>query len=194
MELSFSGLMDAFNSRSSRTTGRSRMDIFESEERSRIGELPRRPFHFRSRKEVKLTDSYHIQICFHKYSVPYQYVGQQVIVVWDVDTIEIYVDEKRVASHNRRITNGHTTIDGHIPPEHLAYKHGQGYNAAYFLEEAEAVGPYTKTAVESILKKNKHVEQSYGSCHGIMTLRRTAGNCLKRHAEDSKNVLPLPIR
>ena len=169
------GLMDAFNSKPSRTTGRSRMDIFESEEKSSLGELPRTPFRFRYRKEVKLTGSYHIQIGLHKYSVPYQYVGQQVVVVWDVDTVEIYVGEKRVASHNRKMTNGHTTTDGHMPPEHLAYRHGQGYNAAYFLEEAEAVGPYTKTAVECILKKNKHVEQSYGSCHGIMTLRRTYG-------------------
>ena len=98
---------------------------------------------------------------------------EQVIVVWDVDTVEIYVGEKRVTTHNRKMTNGHSTIDVHIPPEHLAYKHGQGYNAAYFLEEAEAVGPNTKMAVESILKKNRHVEQSSGSCHGIMTLKRT---------------------
>ena len=88
----------------------------------------------------------------------------------------MYVAEKRVASHDRRMTSGHSTIDGHMPPEHLAYKHGQGYNAAYFLEEAEAVGPGTKAAVESILKRNRHVEQSYGSCHGIMTLKRAYGS------------------
>lgn len=170
-----SNLMDTFNSKPSRTTGRSRMDIFESEERSSLGELPLTPFRFRYRKEVKLTGSYHIQIGFHKYSVPYQYVGQQVTVVWDVDTVEIYVAEKRVCSHDRRMTAGYTTIDGHMPPGHLAYKHGQGYNAAYFLEEAEAVGPCTKAAVESILKRTRHVEHGYGSCHGIMTLRRTYG-------------------
>lgn len=168
-------LMDTFNNKASRTTGRSRMDIFESEERSSLGELPQTPFRFRYRKEVKLTGSYHIQIGLHKYSVPYQYVGQQVTVVWDVDTVEIYVAEKRVASHGRKMAGGHSTTDEHMPPEHLAYKHGQGYNAAYFLEEAEAVGPYTKAAVESVLKRNRHVEHGYSSCHGIMTLRRTYG-------------------
>ena len=170
-----SQLMDTFNGKPSRTTGRSRMDIFESEEKSSLGELPQTPFRFRYRKVVKLTGSYHIQIDQHKYSVPYQHVGQQVIVVWDVDTVEVYVEDKRVASHDRKMSNGYSTENGHMPPEHLAYKHGQGYNAAYFLEEAEAVGPCTKSAVESILKRNRHVEQSYGSCHGVMTLKRTYG-------------------
>lgn len=175
-------LMNQFNCRPSSATGRSRIDIFEAEEKPTLGELPRTPYRFRYRKEVKLTGSYHVEIEKHKYSVPYQYVGQQVIVTWDIDTVEIYAGNTRIATHPRKMTKGYSTVDSHMPPNHLEYKHGQGCNAAYFLEEAEVIGPYTKIVVDKLLKKNRHVEQSYQSCHGILALKRTYGKERLEHA------------
>ncbi|MGL4519614.1 MAG: IS21/IS408/IS1162 family transposase, partial [Phocaeicola sp.] len=168
-------LMDAFNSKPSKVTGRSRIEVFKSEEQRTLGILPQSPYRFRYRKEVKLTGTYHIQIDKHKYSVPYQYVGQLLTVSWDVETVEIYTGLTRVAIHTRRFTQGYSTLETHMPAKHLAYKHGQGYNAAYFLEEAEIIGLYTKAAVETILNRNRHVEQSYSSCQGVMSLKRTYG-------------------
>lgn len=169
-------LMDIFNSKPSRNTGRSRLDIFESEEKSALGYLPDTPYRFRYRKTVKLTGSYHVQVDDRKFSVPYQYVGQMVNVIWDVDTVEIYIDSRRVAIHERYGRDKYSTLDEHMPDNHLAYMHGQGYNAAYFLEMSDLVGPYTKRAVEIILKRNKHVEQGYSSCQGVMSLKRSYGN------------------
>ncbi len=40
----------------------------------------------------------------------------------------------RIAIHQRRQGSGTARLDRHMPDKHLAYKHGQGYNAAYFLE------------------------------------------------------------
>lgn len=169
-------LMDQFNSKVSRNTGKSRIDIFENEEKSLLNELPKQPYRYRYKKEIKLTGNYHIIIGEHKYSVPYQYVGQKVIVVWDVDTVEIYAGASRIAVHKRTLSPGYTTVDNHMPEEHQEYKHGQGYNAAYFLEEAEVVGPYAKTAVNTILKRNKHIEQGYSSCQGVLQLKRKFGS------------------
>lgn len=169
-------LMDVFNSKPSRNTGRSRLDIFESEEKSSLGCLPETPYRFRYRKTVKLTGSYHVQVDDRKFSVPYQFVGQTVDVVWDVDTVEVFVKGKREAIHERYGKGKYSTVDEHMPPRHLAYKHGQGYNAAYFLEQSEAIGPYTRRAVEMILGRNRHVEQTYGSCQGVMSLKRNYGS------------------
>jgi transposase len=168
-------LMDEFNNKVSRVTGRSRMDVFESTEKAALGELPEVPFRFRFRKEVKLTGSYHVQIGKHKYSVPYQYVGQKVSVAWDLDTVEVYAGSSRIAIHSRSMLPGYSTEDKHMPERHQAYKHGQGCNAAYFLEEASVIGPNTYTAMEMILNRNRHVEQTYGSCQGVLSLRRTYG-------------------
>jgi len=171
-----SELMDAFNSKPSRTTGRSRWDIFLSEEKAMLNELPEKPYRFRYRKEVKLTSGYHIEVTGHKYSVPYQYVGKQVVVTWDVDTVEVYCEQKRIAVHTRKMSGPPSTEDSHMPPEHVEYRHGQGYNAAYYLEQAGYIGANTYAAVQAILKRNKHVEQGYASCMGVMQLKKKYGS------------------
>ena len=95
-------LMDGFNEKPSRTTGRSRRDIFEAEEQPTLGKLPMTPYRFRYRKEVKLSGTYHVMVDKHNYSVPYQYVGQKVSVLWDLDTVEVYSGSSRIAIHQRR--------------------------------------------------------------------------------------------
>ena len=132
------------------------------------------PYRFRYRKEVKLSGTYHVMVDKHN-SVPYQYVGQKVSVLWDLDTVEVYSGSSRIAIHQRRQGPGYSTLDEHMPDKHLAYKHGQGYNAAYFLEEAALVGCNTTAAVQSILNRTKHIEQSYKSCQGVLSLKRKYG-------------------
>jgi len=104
-------LMDSFNEKPSRTTERSRRDIFEAEEQPTLGKLPMTPYHFRYRKEVKLSGTYHVMVDKHNYSVPYQYVGQKVSVLWDLDTVEVYSGSSRIAIHQRRQGSGYSTLD-----------------------------------------------------------------------------------
>lgn len=125
-------LMDGFYEKPTRTTGRSRRDIFEAEEQPTLGKLPMTPYRFRYRKEVKLSGTYHVMVDKHNYSVPYQYVGQKVSVQWNLDTVKVYSGSSRIAIHQRRQGSGYSTLDEHMPDKHLSYKHGQGYNAAYF--------------------------------------------------------------
>ena len=108
-------LMDGFNEKPSRTTGRSRRDIFEAEEQPTLGKLPMTPYRFRYRKEVKLSGTYHVMVDKHNYSVPYQYVGQKVSVLWDLDTVEVYSGSSRIAIHQRRQGSGYSTLDEHMP-------------------------------------------------------------------------------
>ena len=96
-------------------------------------------------------------------------------MAWDLDTVEVYAGSSRIAIHSRSMLPGYSTEDKHMPERHQEYKHGQGYNAAYFLEEASVIGPNTYTAMEMILNRNRHVEQTYGSCQGVLSLRRTYG-------------------
>lgn len=172
-------LTDLFNDRPSRTTGKSRRTVFEAEEKDRLRPLPPAPFRFRYRKEVKLTGDYHVSVGRleerHLYSVPYTYVGQKVTVVWDTETVEVYLNTQRIALHRRSFTGGRTTEEAHMPDNHLEYQHSKGRNAAFYLEEAGAVGMYTKKAVEKVLASPKYVSHAYRSCEGILSLRRKYG-------------------
>ena len=168
-------LMDAFNRKPSKTSGKSRMDIFISEERPSLGDLPENPYRFRYRKAIKLGGNYHIQVGERKYSVPYQYVGQRLNVVWDLDTVEIYLGARRLAVHQRFGRDKYSTLEEHMPPNHLEYQHSKSYNAAYFLEQAELIGPCTKDAMDKILSRDQHVARNYESCRGVLSLRRVYG-------------------
>jgi hypothetical protein len=157
MNSRISELLDDFNSKPSKVTGRSRFDIFEAEEKPSLGELPDTPFRFRYRKEVKLSGNYHVQVAGRKYSVPYQYVGQHLTVVWDIDTVEVYAGNTRISTHDRNGIKDPFTHDEDMPPEHLEYMRTKACNAAYFLEKSEEIGPYTRQAMEAILKRTRHV-------------------------------------
>ena len=169
-------LLDEFNSKPSRVTGRSRLDIFETEEKPLLGPLPGTPFRFRYRKQVKLTGSYHVQVGNRKYSVPYQYVGQMLTVIWDLDNVEVYSGSMRLCSHDRYGLHQYSTKDEHMPPKHLEYKRSKSYNAAYFLDQADYIGPCTRHAAEMLLSRNRHVEQGYSSCQGLLSLNRRYGS------------------
>lgn len=53
----------------------------------------------------------------HSYSVPNQYVGQQVKVLWDMQSVEIYVKNDHVAVHRRSHQKyGYTTVESHMSP------------------------------------------------------------------------------
>lgn len=166
-----------FNDRTSRLTGKSRMQVFEAEERESLKPLPGAPYRFRHKKEVKLTGNYHIMVGKekHQYSVPYQYVGQKIQVLWDMDTVEVYAGVERIALHQRHFTAGYTTLDSHMPDNHLAYKHSKGYNAAYYQERAGEIGPHTSLAVNKILQAPKYVEHAYRSCQGVLSLQKKYG-------------------
>ena len=170
-------LVDTFNSRPSPSSGKSRLDVFKAEEQCALHPLPKSPYRFRYRKEVKLTGNYHVQVGKeqHKYSVPYQYVGRELIVVWDTDTVEVYCGMQRIALHTRRFTCGYSTEEAHMPPNHLEYKYSKGYNAAYFREQADGIGCHTRSAVDKILAAPKYVEHAYRSCQGILSLKRKYG-------------------
>lgn len=125
---------------------------------------------------MKLTGDYHVTVGRleerHLYSVPYIYVGQRVTVVWDTETVEVYLNTQRIALHKRSFIAGRSTEDAHMPENHLEYQHSKGRNAAFYLEEAEVIGMYTLKAVEKVLASPKYVSHAYRSCEGILSLRK----------------------
>jgi len=55
-----------------------------------------------------------------------------------------------------------------MPKSHQEWQKAQGFNAAYFLAEAQKVGPATHWAIQHILLSRIHEAQSYGSCQGLL--------------------------
>ncbi len=63
-----------------------------------------------------------------------------------------------------------------MPKSHQEWKESRGFDAAYFLKEADKIGPATRWAIEHILVSRIHEAQSYNSCQGIIRLGKQNSN------------------
>jgi len=65
---------------------------------------------------LKVQYNYHIELREdrHYYSVPWQYKGKQVTVIYTDSVVEIYHKHIRIALHKRVHKRGYTTLKEHI--------------------------------------------------------------------------------
>ncbi len=161
------------NTRQMRSYGLSRLELFEEVEREALAPLPKTPFTFARWKEAKVSLDYHIEFERHYYSVPFFLVGHRVRVKATEHQIEIFYDNERIACHERsRKPHRHTTLPGHMPPEHWAYKRRSKQT---FLAWAKGIGPATVRQVEAIFALKDHEEQAFRTLMGVQRLAKQYG-------------------
>jgi hypothetical protein len=87
--------------------------------------------------------------------VPWQNVGKQVEVLYTRHHVEIFLEAKRIATHCRIFAGKqqyrYVTKEEHMPKQHLEWKKAQGYDADYFLNKVQEIGPYTRWAMQQVL-------------------------------------------
>ncbi|MGD6880099.1 Mu transposase domain-containing protein, partial [Bacillus infantis] len=65
----------------------------------------------------------HVQVDYKFYSVPYEYVRENVDVRMTADLIELYFKEVRIASHpcKKKADDRYSTNPDHMPDNHRLY-------------------------------------------------------------------------
>jgi len=110
----------------------------------------------------------------HYYSVPYQYVGSRVSILYSANEVEVFFRYERIAVHKRnRYMFQYTHQEEHLAPK---FRYQSDWNPLKFIEKAEQVGPYTKAYITSILNSRQHPEQAYKSSQGVLSFASKAGN------------------
>jgi hypothetical protein len=74
--------------------------------------------------------NYHVQLTedHHYYSVPYRYAGKKVRVLYDSRTLEIYLEQERIAVHARTaMGSAYHTIPEHMPSQHQSALNIKGW-------------------------------------------------------------------
>jgi transposase len=171
--------LDKFNQRNFQRCDYSRRDRFILHEKDLLLPLPAGPFVPKNKVEAKVQRNYHITLGedWHHYSVPYQYIGKTVQIIYDTDHVEIYLDTVRIVCYRRNYNrNGHTTLLEHMPPDQNHYARIKGYNREYFIEKATQVGANTASAISKILEQKIFIEQTYNSCLGVFRLGEKYGS------------------
>lgn len=167
------------NNKPYKNTAYSRWYFYEQQERSLLKSLPTAPF--APKKVVILTvqRNYHVQLSedHRYYSVPYQYVGKKVKVLYDQRVVEVYLEGERIALHIRKSHNSaYTTLAEHMPPHHLRMQQIKGFNREDLLAQAARIGTATVQAATLMLGNSIYIEQNYKACFGMLMLQKKYGS------------------
>lgn len=149
-----------------------RRSRFEELDKPLLSPLPGTPFEYAQwTAPSKIGPDYHMHIMGHYYSVPEVLVGERVDARVSDNTVEIFYQGKRVASHLRSDeVGGHTTLPEHQPKAHRLYAQ---QSPERFIEWAKSIG----AAAEAVIQ-----HQFDGKPHPLLGLK--ACTSLKRLAKD----------
>jgi len=142
--------LEELNTESFQKRPGSRKKVYKDEESHYLLPLPHRPFKLSEWRTSKVQLNYHIQIDRMYYSVPFEYVQNQVEVRLTRGTIEIYYNEVRIASHKRLYgeLGQYSTLTSHMPENHRKFIE---HTSESSLEWAEKIGPNVLKIVQLTL-------------------------------------------
>lgn len=111
------------NQRIHGTTQRRPAEVFAAEERSALMPLPAVPFVPVIWHEAGVHQDAHVAFGGRLYSVPWRLIKQRVWLRASAHTVDVYADDERVATHDRRGRSLRATRDEHLPPERAPLRH-----------------------------------------------------------------------
>ena len=120
------------------TTGRRPVEDFAQSERSTLQPLPAQRFVPVIWREATVHRDSHILFERRLYSVPWRLIGKTVWVKATPETIAIYWDDVRVATHERRGSGHRSTFDEHLPEHRVDLRHR---SRSYWEQRADLLGP-----------------------------------------------------
>ncbi|MGH7920848.1 MAG: IS21 family transposase [Candidatus Dormibacteraceae bacterium] len=151
----------------------SRRDLFLEIEQGALRPLPASRYEFQAIKTATVNIDYHVEFDHRYYSVPYRLIKQKVEIWSTRNTIEIYHQQRRIASHLRGYgRQRYITDPGHRPASHRAHLQ---WTPSRLIAWAGKISPSTAAAVEAILLSKPHPEHGYRACLGLMSLARKYG-------------------
>jgi len=152
----------------------SRRELFDEIEKAALKPLPLKRYELKAFRRFKVPSNYHIEIREdnHYYSVPWQYKGKDVTVIYTASTVEIYHKSIRIALHKRVTRRGYTTLKEHMPLQHRFYAE---WSPEEMISRAKEIGDETRALVEKIFESKGCLQLSYRTCLGIIDLSRRYG-------------------
>jgi len=148
------------------------LNRFADTERDFLQPLPPRPPELAVWKKVKLHPDCHVQFEKTYYSAPYRLVRKHLWLRATETTVQLFLDHELLATHPRlRRPGGRSTIDDHLPPEHLAYKRR---DPQWCLTQAQQIGTACHTLIERLFAHR--VLENLRAAQSVIALAKRFGN------------------
>lgn len=161
--------LDEFNRKLFQKKPGSRQSVFEEYEKPMLQPLPDKPFELSEWKVCVVAYNYHISVDKMFYSVPFEHIKQKVDVRLTRNTVEVFLNGTRIASHVRKYgyPGQYTTVPEHMPEDHRKYTN---WNAERYLSWARSIGENTVAVTKAILGSRKIEQQTYRACMALLKL------------------------
>lgn len=149
-----------------------RQQRFLADEKHLLKPLPDQPFELKYYRTLKVAKNNHIYLTKdkHYYSVPFAYIGVKVKVIYTRTMVYIYAKGKQVAVHIRNYGMGRYSTN----KEHLcsAHNHYLDRSPEYYIRKAKAASDELGELIQMVFKQDRHPEQLYRTCDGLLSLQR----------------------
>jgi len=165
--------LDVFNNRKMSGRRRSRRELFNEIEAECLQPLPAVRYQMKMRKTATVLGNSYVTLNKHHYSVPKEYIGKRVEIIFDADTLEIFCGLKLVTTHHRDDTPyGYTQKDAHnLPGRHGSYEKDLGE----IFQRAAAIDNIILNYLKEVAAEKKYPPQAFRSCRGILSLESKYG-------------------
>ncbi len=150
-----------------------RYSMFKDIEEGTLQELPAKKYEYADWKHAKVNIDYHVEYKKFFYSVPWQNARAKVLIRATLDTIEMFINDQRIASHIRNYQGDrYSTLSEHMPPNHKFVK----WSPDRLIDDGAKIGAPVKEVIKNIINSRKHPEQGFRSALGVLRLANKAGN------------------
>lgn len=138
------------------TTGRRPLDVFEAEEQRALLPLPAKRYQLVIWKKALVHRDSHVEYERRLYSVPWRLIGSTVWLQVTNESLLVFANDERVATHSRRGTDLRSTNDEHLPEHRAPLRHR---SRAWWEERAARIGPETASYVKEIFDSDDVLSQ-----------------------------------
>lgn len=153
----------------------SRREQYEDIERECMGELSRVRYEPCRTAIVTVMRNSFVRLSedVHYYSVPYQYIGKKVKIIYSSNKVDIYYKHSIIATHSRVKQRYQYTTNA----DHLASNHRYILDCSpeKFIERGMEIDPDVGIYMEKVIETKPYAEQAYKACSGILSLERKVG-------------------
>ena len=169
------GLLEHYNSLLFKRKQASRLELFQSVERTYLKALPTKKYELKNYRRAKVQKIGYVYFSPDKsyYSVPYRYIGKMTSIHYTGSIVEIYYNHQRIASHSRNASKGsYNTNKAHLSSTH---KHYSDWNPEYFKSKAAKYGTHVAECVSQIIAMVDYPEIGYKRAMGVIQLHKLYG-------------------
>ena len=167
-------LLEKFNANKFQKMDASRKSLFEEIDKPALSPLPKHSYQYASWKKAKVNIDYHVCYKDHYYSVPYNYLHQEIELRVTNRIVECFYKSRRIAAHPRSYQRyKHTTLKEHMPKAHQ--EQSQEWSVDRLIRWAKKIGPNTATFIKKMIDSRAFPEQAFRSCLGLLRLSKGFG-------------------